>query len=41
MTRSLIIGESERVETLEEGFPSKREIFKNMPKRSYRMSETI
>lgn len=40
MTKSLIIGDTNNIDTPEEA-PSKKETFKNMPKRQYRMSETI
>lgn len=41
MTKSLIIGENNNVDLPEEVPNQKKELFKNMPKRQYRMSETI
>lgn len=41
MTKSLIVGESERMEIPEEAGGNKKEMFRNIPKRAYRMSETI
>jgi hypothetical protein len=41
MTKSLIIGDNDRHDTPEEVASPKKELFKNAPRRAYRMSETI
>lgn len=41
MTQSLIIGENVNVDVPEDNLNSKKELFKNIPKKQYRLSETI